>query len=126
MKLTPKEYTDPAEKKKDFWKGFWLWWVLNILLCFAMTALSGLMTGFATGDNTAINSIAGTLSLVISFIPLLINVGLIIYFAVTRAQMMLGMLAAFGAALGVVVLLGIIFTVACFVMSGSGNGTGIW
>ena len=123
MKITRKEYSDPAEKKKDFWKGFWLWWVLNILLCFATTALTALMANLTNGDNPTLNPVVGMVSLVVSFLPLLINVGLIIYFALTRAQMMLGMLAAFGAALGVVVVLGIIFTVACFVMSGSGNGT---
>jgi ABC-type amino acid transport system permease subunit len=116
MKLTRKEYTDPAEKKRDFWKGFWLWWVLNILMWIISIALSALLANLPYGDNGAYNLIGGTTLLVINFVPLLVNVGLMIYFGLTRTQIMRGMLTAFGVALGIVVLLGIAFTVYCFVM----------
>jgi hypothetical protein len=62
------------------------------------------------------------LTLVLGLVPFVINVGLMIYFAFTRSQIALGMLAAFGAALAVVIVLGVIFTIACFVMLGSSNG----
>jgi ABC-type amino acid transport system permease subunit len=112
MKLTRKEYTDPAEKKSDFWKGFWLWWGLNILMWILAITLSALLTNLLYGDNGAYNLIGGTTLLVINFAPLLVNVGLMIYFGLTRTQIMIGMLTAFGVALAIVVAL----TTACFVM----------
>jgi uncharacterized membrane protein len=121
--LTRKEYTDLAEKKKDFRRGFWLWWGLNVLLCLTSWLVSAFVTSpLLYSQNNLANSAANALTLVLGLVPFVINVGLMIYFAFTRSQIALGMLAAFGAALAVVIVLGVIFTIACFVMLGSSNG----
>jgi hypothetical protein len=118
MKLARKEYTDSAEKKKDFWRGFWLWWLGNIALwIITLGGTAALLT--AEGDNITINSIVDIAILVVNVLPLLINGGLVIFFALTRSQIALGMLAAFGVALAIVVVLGIIVSIACFVMLGN-------
>jgi cytosine/uracil/thiamine/allantoin permease len=121
MKLTRKEYTDPAEKKKDFWLGFWLWWGLNILLWVITTAASVGIYSIPSNNDTTLTSLQSIASIVLGVLPLLVNLGLLIYFALTRGQIALGMLVAFGVALALVVLLGIIFTVACFILLGSYN-----
>jgi hypothetical protein len=115
MKLTRKEYTDPAEKKKDFWRGFWGWWLGNGALWIVTAGVTAAILA-AYGDNTSLNAILDTASIVVNLLPLLINALLLIYFALTRSQIALGMLVAFAVGLGIVVILGIILTVACFVI----------
>lgn len=118
--LTRKEYTDPAEKKKDFWLGFGLWWVLNILLTLCQWGVSIALFSIPSTDETLATVVSiGTMILYI--LPWLINIGLIIYLAFTRSQMALGMLAGFGSALALVICLGVIATVACFALLGSYN-----
>jgi hypothetical protein len=123
MKLTPKIYTDPAEKKRDFWRGVGLWFGLNIVMTLCNLGLTTVL------DNAAISSNApfaaySTISIVVGIIPWLVNIGLLVYFAMTRSQIALGMLAGFGFALFLVICLGIIFAVACFIMLGTQGTSG--
>jgi len=120
MKLTRKEYASPEEKRKDFWRGFIGWFVLNGILCLIQFAAYGVLYGLLTESSSSAYPILSTIA---GLLPLLINIGLIIFFAFTRSQIALGMLAGFGAALALVIILGLIFTVACFVMMGSGSNT---
>ncbi|MBV6452594.1 MAG: hypothetical protein MHPDNHAH_03352 [Anaerolineales bacterium] len=66
-----------------------------------------------------------TLTTIISWIfillPWVINIGLIVFFAFTRSQIALGMVAGFGIALFIIICLGIVFTIWCFVALGSTN-----
>jgi hypothetical protein len=124
LKLTRKEYTDPAEKKKDFWRGVGLWFGLNILLGLCNWGASTAMNNMAytpNGPNTQLVDILPLVSFMLGFIPLLINIGLIVFFAFTRSQIALGMLAGFGIALLFSIILGVIFAVACFVILRSGG-----
>ena len=119
MKLTRKEYTDPAEKKRDFWLGVGLWFGLNILLALCSWGASTAINNRAytpSGPNTQLVDILPLVSFMLGFIPLLINIGLIVFFAFTRSQIALGMLAGFGIALFFSIILGVIFAVACFVI----------
>lgn len=125
MKLTRKEYTDPTEKKKDFWLGVALWFGLNIVmaLCsWGVAALFASTLASSDGSNTTLYNIYSMVNLLLGLAPLLINIGLIIFFAATRSQVALGMLAAFGMALLLVLCLGIIFAVACFVILAQSTG----
>ncbi len=122
MKLTSKVYSTPEEKKRDFWRGFWLWWGLNILLAILSTGGTIMLSGLAYNSSNASSALISILSTLAGLVPLVINIGLLIYFALTRSQIALGMLVAFGAALALVIVLGIIFTVACFVILGSSSG----
>lgn len=117
-----KTYETSAEKKKDFWRGFGLWWGLNILLALCSWGLTALVYSFAItpdGPVTPYYDIYSNLSCILGTIPLVINIGLMIYLAFTRSQMALGMLAAFGVALFITICLGVIFTVWCFYALGN-------
>ncbi|GJQ51768.1 MAG: hypothetical protein HKUEN02_06150 [Anaerolineaceae bacterium] len=122
--LTRKEYTNPAEKKRDFWIGVAIFFVLNIVLTLCQW---GLGAGFYTVSPSIVDSnfpsspLFSILSWALLLMPWVINIALVIYFALTRSQIALGMVAGFGIALAIVICLGVIFTVWCFVaLSGSG------
>jgi hypothetical protein len=117
-----KTYETKSEKKKDFWIGVGLWFGLNIvmLLCGwgAMAALSSLTSTMA---NDTMWTVISTFTSILGFVPFIINIGVMIYFARTRSQIALGMLAGFGISLLLVVCLGVIFMTYCFVAMGSYN-----
>jgi hypothetical protein len=117
LKLIRKEYTDPAEKKKDFRRGVGLWFGLNILVALCSWGASTVINNRAytpDGPNPQLVAILPLVSFLLGFIPLILNIGLITYFAFTRSQIALGMLAAFGIALVITIILGVISAVACF------------
>jgi hypothetical protein len=119
LKLTRKEYTDPAEKKRDFWRGVGLWFGLNILLALCSWGASTAINNRAytpDGPNPQLVDILPLVSFMLGFIPLIINIGLLLFFAFTRSQISLGMLAAFGIALLITIVLGVISAVACFLI----------
>ncbi|MCC6299999.1 MAG: hypothetical protein IT314_11925 [Anaerolineales bacterium] len=118
--LTRKEYTDPAEKKKDFWIGVALFFVLNVVLTLCQWGLGYGVTS-AAPDLNASSTLGTILMWVFLLLPWAINIGLIIYFAFTRSQIALGMVAGFGIALFLVICAGVIFTIWCFAaLSSSG------
>jgi hypothetical protein len=116
--LTRKEYTDSAEKKRDFWIGVGLFFGVNILLGICSALLySVLFSVIYPSDGTTFTPASDmytVLSCVLNLLPWVINGGLIIYFALTRSQIALGMVAGFGAALAIVICLGAIFMAYCF------------
>ena len=115
-----KIYETTSEKRKDFWLGFIGWWVLNILMGVIGFVISLAVTPMMSNmDFETSANLMNTVSLLASCLPLLINVGLMILFAFTRSQVALGMLTAFGVALLITICLGVIATVACFVMLGN-------
>ncbi len=119
-----KIYETIAEKKKDFRIGVGLFFGLNIIMSLCSWGLSAAMWNLMytpEGTSTALADIYPTISCILGALPLLINIGLIVYFAFTRAQIALGMLAGFGFALILVVCLGVIFTVWCFYALSSGG-----
>jgi hypothetical protein len=121
--LTPKVYTDPSEKKRDFWRGVGLFFGLNIVMALCSwgtnTALFN-MTYTPEGTNTRLVDVYSMVSFLLGVVPLLINVGLIVFFALTRSQIALGMLAGFGIAFALTLILGVIFAVACMIMLSGG------
>ena len=122
--LTRKEYHDPAEKKRDFWIGVAIFFVLNIVLTLCQW---GLGAGFYAASPSIVDSnfpsspLFSILSWVILLLPWAINIGLIVYFALTRSQIALGMVAGFGIALAIVICLGVLFTVWCFATLSAGS-----
>lgn len=116
--LTRKEYADPAEKKRDFWLGFGLWWILNLILTLCQWGVSIALFSVPSTDET-LATVVSIGTMVLYILPWLINIGLIIYFAFMRSQMALGMLAGFGSALALAICLGVVATVACMVVLGS-------
>ena len=124
MRLTKKEYTSEEEKKKDFRLGLIGWYVGNLALCLLQAGVGALLASWLSSsgsDGNAPGVIENLLTVVLYFLPWVINIGLIIFFALTRSQIALGMLVGFASAVALVILLGIIFTVACFVMAAGTN-----
>lgn len=120
--LTRKEYTDPAEKKRDFWLGFGLWWGLNIALGVCQWIISMAFAAVTTAGDYSVGAsetLSTVLAVILYILPWVINIGLIIYFAFTRSYMALGMLAGFGSVLALAICLGLIVTAACFVIISS-------
>ena len=120
MKLTRKEYTAPAEKAKDFWRGVGLWFGLNILTCLCSWGVNTAQLSMMSADpsNSALRNIDSILFILLGVLPFIVNIGLIVYFAFTRSQIALGMLAGFGIVLALVILLGIFLSITCFQTSG--------
>jgi hypothetical protein len=120
--LRQKNYETQAEKKKDFWRGVGLFFGLNILLALCSWGANALFFSWAYpaaypvgGPPTKIADLVRVVNLILSLLPWMLNIGLIVYFAFTRGQIALGMLAGFGIALAIVICLGVILTIACFV-----------
>src|SRR5262245_37394651 len=110
--FTRKIYETEAEKQKDFWIGVGLLFGLNLVLfLFGWAALLLLGSSSVTfpGSDSPLGDLYTSLACVLQLLPWLINFGLIIYFALTRSQIALGMVAGFGAALVIVICLGAIF-----------------
>lgn len=119
--LTHKEYTDPAEKKRDFWIGVGIFFVLNVVLVLCQWgAAFGIIAAFSDFVDSG-SIFTSILYIVYTLAPWVINIGLIVYFAFTRSQIALGMVAGFGIALAIVICLGVIFMVWCFAMFGAGG-----
>ncbi|MBI1877616.1 MAG: hypothetical protein HYR94_05195 [Chloroflexi bacterium] len=116
MNLTRKTYTTRNEKTVDFLLGFGGWFVLNI----ALTGIGyGLILLLATINpdwyySDAYTSFISLLSFVASCLPFVINIGAILYFALTRYWIALGALAAFAASLLLAICLGTVIGVICF------------
>lgn len=122
--LTPKVYETDAEKKRDFWIGVGIFFVLNIVLtlCQWGVGADALTVSPTNGSSDFVSSTLFTiLSWVFLLLPWVINIGLIIYFAFTRNQVALGMVAGFGIALAIVICLALIFTLWCFSTLSAGS-----
>lgn len=126
--FTRKIYETEAEKKKDFWRGVGLFFGLNILLGICSWGSTVLFFNWAYpaaipvgGSPSPAADLVSALSCIMSLLPWVINIGLIIYFALTRSQIALGMVAGFGFALLITICLGVIFTAWCFYALSSGG-----
>ncbi len=117
MKLTPRLYT-PEEKKKYFWRGFAVWWGINIPLAAVELMIAGYFNPYFSSVQRQDTSSNAEL---VACLPYLVNIGLLVILARTRSEMVLGALAAFGSALALAILFGIIYTVACFVRLAGGS-----
>lgn len=91
-------------RDREFQLGCFGWFLLNALFLAALV----FMTRFISAID--FRSIRSTLS-ALAFAA---NLGALIYFAFKRPRVAGGMLAAFGIALALVIVAGIIFLIACF------------
>ncbi len=119
MALARKDYATRNEKTIHFIIGFALWWGLLILswvirvAVFSALDAAGISPGtlgFSGASGT--DAVFTVIWLAALCLPLLFNLGLLIFFGLTRYWIALGMLAAFSIALCVVVLAGVLFTTA--------------
>lgn len=125
MKLTRAIYIERSKKVRDFVIGYLGWFILN-------TLLNGVLVGvsLAALNASVPDELFQTLSNVLTWVELgcnalllLLNVGLIIYFALTRYWIALGALSAFATLLALALCAGIFLAVVCFAMlAGYGSG----
>ena len=115
MKLQKKIYETRAEKKKDFLIGAGIFFGLNVLLYF-LARLASSLSYTITADFEFIALMACWYVL-----PFLANIGAIIYLALTRSWIAIGMLGTLGALTLLSVVLGVIATVVCFALYSIGG-----
>ena len=109
MNLEKKIYVTRAEKVKDFFIGFFLFYGLNILLglcAFGLTALTGISADYV---NFSFESVIG---IALSCLPLLVNIGVMIFIGLKRIWITWGMLGGF--AFGILITL--IMVATCFAL----------
>lgn len=115
MTFERKTYETRQEKRRDFWIGFAGWFVVNALLAGLITAASSLMSSLnlegAFGED-----VYSILLALLGLLPLLINVGGLIFLGFTRKWMALGALTALGVVLLLVLCAGLLFLGFCFLM----------
>jgi hypothetical protein len=120
--MQPKIYETPSEKTVDFVIGFVGWFILNGIFWGLAVLITSLTLNAFPVDSTnpdafdTYTTIQNVLSTVLGCLPLLVNIGLIIFFAFRRKWIAFGMLSAFGGLLIITICLGIVATAACFVI----------
>jgi len=111
--FTRKVYASDQEKRRDFWTGFVGWLIGNgLLFCLYSSALNAVsrQNAIGTGPDTLLG---------IAVLPLVANVGALIYYAFTRSRVALGMLAAFGVTLALGLCGVLLFWATCGIMGTS-------
>ena len=125
MHLTRATYDTRAQKVRDFLIGFIGWFILNTLANGAIILISYLATT-APSDNLdtyqALQSTVGVMALVCNVLSLVGNIGLAIYFALTRYWIALGMLGAFAGLIILTICAAVVIGGVCFAMTyGAGS-----
>jgi hypothetical protein len=105
MNLSRKIYTTRREKVIDFIVGFLGWFFINGLLYTLLVFLIGQFSPDAQSSLAVV---------LLGLLPLLINIGALIYFGFTRRWIALGALAAFAAVLLLALLLGLLVYAICY------------
>jgi hypothetical protein len=90
---------------RDFWLGFFGVIALNVVMFIGLNALASANLGDVSG--------------IVTSTPWVVNLIAIVVLAIVRVPALLGALTAYGVALGLALLAGIVFLVICF--SGGGG-----
>lgn len=121
MKLEKKEYANRAEKRKDFAIGVGLFLGFNVLLLLISSVVLGLAAVPMSGlDEETGSIIILVLTCLTYVVPILANLGLLIYFTLTRTWIALGMLGTFAFLVLLGMVAGVIFSIICFSALSSG------
>lgn len=126
MNLTRHTYATSGQKVLDFALGFFGWYLLNSLLWGCGQLMLALViapfTSTATPNTDLMATAVSVISMCITCVPMLANIGLLIYFGLTRYWITLGALSAFVLTTIMVLCLGILVGATCLgVLSGVGN-----
>jgi hypothetical protein len=118
MKLEKKVYTTRAEKQKDLFIGVGIFLGVNVLLFMIAVLVATLVPRGRSGFE---GQIFGLIPILFNCLPYLANVGLAIYFALTRSWIALGMILTLGILSLIGLLVGVIAGIVCFIaLLGSG------
>jgi hypothetical protein len=96
----------PPGYRRDFWLGFFGTIAVNVILLIALTNI-------ASANYAPVGSI-------VNLVPWVVNIGALVVFAIVRPRVAIGMLLAYGIALGVALVAGLFLLVLCF-----GGGSGV-
>lgn len=125
MNLQRHTYNTGGEKTIDFFIGFVGWFVLNGVMAGLVQVALTLAGGAANVlSSDVLNTVVGVAGLVLACLPLLVNIGLVVFFAFTRYWIALGAVAAFAASLIITLCLGILFGAACLAMLAAFSSSG--
>jgi len=115
MKFNRKIYETRNEKQKDFVIGFFGWIVVNVIAVIVGSAVFNAVLSLFERlfPGASYDTIMGIQSIGSLLMPLLFNVGLLIFLALTRKWIALGALAGFAAVLIFVVVAGLVLTAIC-------------
>ena len=95
-------YAGPREKRIDFWLGFALWFLGNIVI-------------YALGLALSTPSSSAAVPLAVGGLVILLNLAVPIVLAFTRPYTALGILVAFATGFALAIVEGVFFTVSDFV-----------
>jgi len=119
MYFERKVYETRSQKVGDFFLGIGLFIAVNIASGVISTLFTGIVVSMSSAWNSsALQTLSGLLIFLVYVLPFAVQVGLLIYFGLTRYWIALGILGAFAVSL----LLVLLFVAACFVMIYGYNG----
>ena len=110
MKLQRKVYTTRREKIIDLVIGAGVFVILNILLTVIIVGLGMLAIRYA---DPLPDVVSNAIVLILNIMPYVLNLGLLLLFALWRPWIALGMLAAFAISVLITLCLAAIVGVAC-------------
>jgi hypothetical protein len=112
MKLNRKIYETQREKRNDFIGGFFGWFIVNVV-AYTVVSLAAGAAAYLLDRISGGEPFIPVFGYAALLLPLIFNIGLLIYLALTRKWMAFGALAAFATLLTLVVLLGVFIVAAC-------------
>jgi len=118
MSLQRKVYETRSQKVADFLIGVGLMIGVNaVFYIIAMILASGMTFWGGSSSGSAFGNVGSIVLSALYCLPFVVNIGLMIYFGLTRYWIALGMLAliAFG------LLMAFLLSAACFVLTGAGS-----
>ena len=113
MKLEKKVYADRSEKQKDFAIGVGVFFGLNVLIYILQFLVLWALQYVSASPGTMDNITFGISCLVFP-LQILAQIGLMIYFALTRTWIALGMLGIISLLMSLLVIIGIFSSIVCF------------
>ena len=114
MNLSRHTYETRSQKTAHFLIGFAGWFVLNVVVGGVLSFGVSLLSAAIPANDADAQNILGYVSLGLSCLSLLLNVGLLIYFGFTRHWIAFGALAAFAVVLLLILCISVIVGVLCF------------
>ena len=117
MSLQRKVYETRSQRTVDLFIGVGLMIGMNVVIQLLLSLLITGMGAFSGATGTTASTIYQLVMYVLYCVPFVLNIGLMIYFGLTRYWIALGMLAVIAAGL----LIALLLSAACFVLLGAGS-----
>ena len=109
------EYETPQQKRRDFFIGFFGYLAAMVLLTACYGGVGYFLTEQGGDLSSDMQTVVGGIMTVLGCLPFLLTVSALIYFAFKRKFIALGILAFLALSFMLVIIAGIVFTIACFV-----------